>query len=126
MGGLKMARIASAIAVAAVLFAGGTAHGRFIIGVGISSCGSWTQARQTPRKDLAIIQWVFGYISSANTFAPRFVGNEEVAPLPDYIEGLDADALTASVDNYCREHPLDQISDAAKNLVMELELRTLR
>jgi hypothetical protein len=69
-----MARFA--ITVAAVLFAAGTAEAaaRFEMGSGNASCGAWTHDRQTLRTDdLLVVQWVFGFISSANTMRRYFI-----------------------------------------------------
>jgi hypothetical protein len=124
MGGLNMARFAHAIAVAAVLFAGSTAEGKLLVGAGIQSCGTWrTQDRQSS-SSIAVVQWVLGYISSANTFAPRtYLTPNEQEKVPDVLRGLDANAIITWMDNYCREHPLDQISTAASDLMMELLVR---
>jgi hypothetical protein len=132
-----MARFASAIAVAAVLFAGSTAEGRSetaegkertTVGSGLLSCGSWTQARQIRGTKISLVeQWVFGFISSANTYAPRaYMKPAEVALLPDYLDGLDADALLSWIDNFCREHPLEDVGTAAMFLLVELERRKLK
>jgi hypothetical protein len=105
-----MSRFACVIAVAAVLIIGSAAEGKSIIGVGAQTCGTWTQSRHSPM-DAAVVQWVLGYISSANMYEPN---------TPDFIQGTDYNAIIAWMDNYCRVHPLDRIDIAALALVGEL------
>jgi hypothetical protein len=58
------------------------------------------------------------YFCAANVFDA-----DEQENVPDVLRGLDANAIVTWMDNYCREHPLDQISTAASDLMMELLVR---
>jgi hypothetical protein len=94
-----MARIA--IFVSFTLFATSVlAQGerRAIFGVGVSSCGAWTQARQARSNSgvLGTTQWAAGYLSGLNT--------EPAAP--DALDGTDFDGIMGWIDNYCQTHPL--------------------
>jgi hypothetical protein len=80
------------------------------------SCGSWTEARAKglpyylPKR-----AWVQGYISALNIWDVRGVF--------DIIEGTDKDAITAWLDSYCQQHPIDHIADAAAKLADDLTAR---
>jgi hypothetical protein len=84
--------------------------GRFMIGVGASSCGTWLTKSHDRDWDV-LNQWVVGFVSGANLFGEN-----------DIIEstGVDYYALTSWMDNYCKAHPLDKIQWAAAKLVVEL------
>ena len=75
-----------------------------ILGVGLESCGAWTNR---PRPEMAV--WVFGFISRATIQNP---GN--------ILGKLDADALDAWMTNYCKDHPLEPIARGAQVLEREL------
>jgi hypothetical protein len=80
------------------------------IGLGTLSCGRWTTERQD-RKAFALEQWIFGFLSGVG-----FVGApSETNPL----NGTDAYAVLAWMDNYCRAHPLDRIMAAGGKFVLE-------
>ena len=81
-----------------------------VLGAGAVSCGKWTQQRQN-RNDMQIGGWALGFVSGANAMETNI----------DFLEAPDADAVLAWVDNYCRSHPLDQVSTALVHLVIELE-----
>ena len=75
------------------------------LGSGTKSCGAWTEDRRTPDTHAAFqdMQWVLGFLSGVG-----FMGQGEIDPL----NGLDAHAVWAWIDNYCRDHPLSRISGA--------------
>jgi hypothetical protein len=87
------------------------------LGVGNLECGLWTQARQSGDvyavwwKTL-ILGWVQGFLSGYNLYGPATF---------DITKGSDAEDLTKSVDNYCVEHPLNNIAGAADALVADLQ-----
>lgn len=78
-----------------------------MIGAGVDSCGTWTADRRSPNSAAALQdgQWVLGFLSGIG-----YEGRDDVDPL----QGLDAQAVWAWTDNYCRAEPLLNISDAAK------------
>lgn len=53
--------------------------------------------------------WVLGWVSAAGYY-----------DVHGDLKHTDADAIMAWVDNYCHDHPLDDISDAAEALVKAL------
>jgi hypothetical protein len=86
-----------------------------ILGSGAMSCGKWLANRTGDglvHQELHFSekQWVLGWLSAASVYNVRASGLRET----------DADAVTAWVDKYCGEHPLDLIAAAADSLVDEL------
>jgi hypothetical protein len=95
------------------LMAGGTeAIAYHLIGVGLSSCGTWTTDRRNPSAQLALMDasWISGFLSGIG-----YVGEGGADPL----KGMDANGVAAWVDNFCRAHPIDDIATAAEAFVRE-------
>jgi hypothetical protein len=64
-----------------------------IFGVGVGSCGAWTQARQAhSNSGVLATRWAAGYLSGLNT--------EPVAP--DALDGTDFDGIMGWIDNYVK------------------------
>ena len=86
------------------------------LGVGNLECGLWTQARQSGDvfavwwKTL-ILGWVQGFLTAYNVYGPHMF---------DVTSGAAADAVAEWTDNYCVQHPHDNIADAAEALIGEL------
>ena len=80
------------------------------IGVGLDPCGTWT-ADRTDRAvvTLPVEQWVVGYLSGVALWAPNL----------DPMKGIDAQAVWAWMDYYCRAHPQVTIRDAAEVFIQE-------
>src|SRR5271165_5759814 len=73
-------------------------------GAGLASCESWTTARRDQNVEvLAIQQWVLGFLS----------GLAETATI-DPLNGTDGEGVYAWIDNYCQEHPIDQLVTAVE------------
>ena len=68
-------------------------------------CGSWTAERRAQPYN-AELAWVLGYISRA-TESGR-------------LRKTDPDGIAGWIDNYCTQHPLERVSDAAYQLTVEL------
>jgi hypothetical protein len=83
------------------------------VGVGVS-CGAWQEARRA-RNVQAIGQesWVLGYVSASNAFAVATTQN-------DFLAAVDAEAIWAWLDNYCRQHPLEKLAKATDALIVDL------
>jgi len=76
------------------------------IGEGGSSCGTWTAERHsTSRGRFGVESWILGFLSGIG-----YVGDNGDDPL----KGMDADGVQAWIDNYCQNHPIDHIMDAAR------------
>jgi hypothetical protein len=74
-----------------------------LIGSGNRSCGTWTAEERDQRYPI-FGQWVLGFLSG--------IGYEG-APSSNPLQGMDAYGVFGWIDNYCREHPIDDIADAA-------------
>jgi hypothetical protein len=81
------------------------------LGAGMNSCGQWTKARVESGVSIADENWIQGFISSHNHYAP---GPNDLGM------GMKLDALRSWVDNYCSQHPADLLVFAAEALVIEL------
>ena len=89
------------------------AFGYTAIGEGISSCGKWTKSsRQDGLLHWQRKQWVLGFVSAARIFLRS-----------NFAENTDAHAMMGWIDNYCRDNPLDDITDATIALVIALKKR---
>jgi hypothetical protein len=112
---MKARFAALAIAIAAAV--PHQAHAVRYIGAGAETCGFWTEVRRYPGNpnDGSIKQWVLGFISGTA------LGGFGLDPKWgfDPLEGVDAYAVWAWVDNYCRAHPLEIIANAAKAFILE-------
>jgi hypothetical protein len=79
-----------------------------VIGAGAkTTCGKWLCERQSG--GFTISNWVLGFLSGVGTLAPDL----------DPLNRLDSDAVLHWIDNYCRAHPLDPITNALKAFVKE-------
>jgi hypothetical protein len=80
---------------------------KYLLGPGVSSCGTWTaDQRNDTNHDFYYVDeaWVLGFLSGIG------VGDPNSNPL----RGLDSNAVTAWIDNYCQAHPLVAIATAAE------------
>jgi hypothetical protein len=110
-------RFAGAAALAAVLqlavaATGAAWAGLMVYGFGSNSCGDWTLERSFRIGHLVAEQWLDGYLSGSDNETGH-----------DLLNGTDATAATAWVDNYCHSHPLDMVANAADHLIETLEAR---
>jgi hypothetical protein len=112
------------------------AYSGYVLGVGANSCGKWMEARKlrgTPAETMHTA-WVYGYLSAEAALLTSeargavFLGKNrqtliEKADIlnPKYI---DANAINAWMDNYCRAHPFETIADALRVLVAGLKDKT--
>lgn len=86
-------------------------HGGYMAyGHGTKSCGTWTNERSTEDISLdeaAMRGWVLGFLGGV-----AWTGIEH--------RGADSNGMLAWIDNYCQANPLDNVSDAAAELAIEL------
>jgi hypothetical protein len=112
-----MRLVASGIAAFALSIT--AANAITILSLVSSSCGSWTHERNLNSiKYVQMEGWVTGFISGwAVTWS-------DAQPKPvDPLEKMDQAALLEWINGYCASHPLDRLSQAASNLILELEAR---
>jgi hypothetical protein len=61
--------------------------------------------------------WALGFVSGSNWSQP--LGK-------DHLEGVNADAIEAWLDNYCRQNPFEKFPTAVTRLAQELSDRAAR
>jgi hypothetical protein len=123
-------------ALAMLMLSAMPAHSGYVLDVGANSCGKWTEARRvhgTPAEG-TYTSWIYGYLSAAAASlegearsAVFFGMNDKTLIEKANILGpqsIDADAINAWMDNYCRAHPLETIADALRVLLVGLEVKT--
>lgn len=117
---LKNCKRSNALALALVtacivspMSAGGT---YMVMGAGYASCGAYLADRRTNSDALnnMVQQWMFGYITAIHKFSDR------MPPPLRRLGDTDGDAILYYLDNYCKEHPLDKVINAADAMVLEL------
>jgi hypothetical protein len=79
-----------------------------LIGSGTNSCGTWTAYRRERQASL-FEQWILGFLSG--------VGYQGTGVGVDPLNGVDAGAVWAWMDNYCQAHPLDDVAEAGAAFV---------
>lgn len=104
--------LARAILAVALMTSSAGAGSYSFIGQGGASCGTWIAVRRE-RAASGFEQWILGFLSGVG--AEGNVVGSQTNPL----NGIDADAVWAWMDNYCRDHPLGQIIEAAEAFVVE-------
>lgn len=83
---------------------------RLQMGPGLVGCGDWLQDGSYLR-----LAWILGYLSRA-TFDHS----------GDMLYSVSSNSVKAWTDNYCRANPLNDLSDAAISLELELAARAAR
>ena len=78
----------------------------------ITTCGAWTEARASK---------VIPVIVQLRNFASGFVSGANFHYGNDFLKGIDGDALSGWLDNYCQQHPLQSFIDSVTALTLELE-----
>ena len=88
-----------------------------IKGAGARTCGSWLEERKQGHY-FEKLSWMQGFISAFNVY----VYTEHGGKNPNGIFGAtDADSLTAWMDKYCRENPLETVFSGTLVLIDELQ-----
>jgi hypothetical protein len=79
-------------------------------------CGKWASAPENSVVDIGFFSWLVGFVSGVNALAV-------MTGRSDFLHGYDGYSLAPWAKNWCRAHPLDQVSNAAEALVAELANR---
>jgi hypothetical protein len=95
-------------ALAVALMIGHSASAYDLIGAGTASCATWT-AHRSPKGDFQDEAWILGFLSGVG-----YMGSHETV---DPLHGVDAEAVVAWVDRYCRTHPLEMVVGAGSAFV---------
>jgi len=89
-----------------VLTARIAAEGQGVLGQGNVSCSSWLENHTS---DDARAAWILGYITAFNQYGSK--------PESDVSEGTTTEEMMVWIDNYCRNHPTDNVYKASAALV---------
>ncbi|RVD31409.1 hypothetical protein [Mesorhizobium sp. M4B.F.Ca.ET.017.02.2.1] len=111
-----MRRISLAVTVA-LLASGAHAMNYAVNGIGAASCGTWVNASHNIRQ--MGMSWVLGYLTAMNAHEASL----QHACCTNLVNTTDVDGVEVWVTNYCQANPLQDISDAAINLYIELKNR---
>src|ERR1700730_675572 len=73
-----------------------------VLGQGNVSCGSWLENRTGDDVQVAArTAWVLGYVTAFNQYGSK--------PEGDVSGGKSTEEMMAWIDNYCRQHPADNV-----------------
>jgi hypothetical protein len=110
---MTILRALSAAAMLAAATMPGGAQELPVLGQGNVSCGSWLDRRTAATAEAdTMIAWVLGYITAFNEYAAD--------PQADVTGGEGTEALTARIDDFCRENAAANLYQAAAALVEQL------
>ena len=78
---------------------------------GMPSCGNWISEREKSdnKPDYANRLWLLGYMSGIAAGTNK-----------NFLPGTDSDSIYLWMDNYCKSHPLKNVSDGGLYLYFEL------
>ncbi|MBB1361835.1 MULTISPECIES: hypothetical protein [unclassified Shewanella] len=94
-----------------------SASGEFMAyGLGSVSCGKYSSLSKNGSGHDMANQWVLGFVTAKNE-------SLHFEKVNSYLEGLDTQAITKYIENYCGTNPLDQLYSAANRLVYDLSLK---
>lgn len=82
---------------------------RFIFGAGALSCGQWTSKKPGEAMRISQTSWIQGFLSASSNYVN--------------IRETDFEALNKWVDQYCTQHPLDNIDKTAFELLAALRVK---
>jgi HdeA/HdeB family len=111
-----------AIAVAGFLLSSAAqiaAQEQAVLGQGNVSCQTWTGDRNSESGEAkARVAWVLGYITAFNQYGSKLEGR--------LYSGRSTEQITASIDNYCSQHPTDNVYGASIALIEEFRRKIER
>ncbi|MGH7827301.1 MAG: hypothetical protein ACREQ7_19250 [Candidatus Binatia bacterium] len=105
-------KITQAVAIAIITVSplvGYAQPGISVWGAGLFTCGEWIEHTKRAWPRAQYTDWVLGFLTSYNYYNP----SQQVAP-PDRA------SVSAWIDKYCRDNPLDRQFMAAAALLEEL------
>lgn len=89
------------------------AQERAVLGQGNVSCQSWSAGRKIDKGESdARVAWILGYITAFNQYGSK--------PQGDASEGRSTEQITTAIDDYCIQHPTDNVHRASTALIEEL------
>lgn len=91
-----------------LVFPDALADPRRLIGSAGLSCGEWINEKNEVVR-LGRRSWVLGYLSGLNALSSV-----------DFLKGFEVEGISAAIDKYCRENPLNDVADAATNVAGQM------
>ncbi len=79
-----------------------------VYGVGTGSCGEWVESIKDERSMFIKSAWVQGFVTATGRYGRL-------------MRVTDAAAMRGFVTQYCTQHPLETVEEAAANLVNTLQ-----
>ena len=102
-----------------VLTARIAAQEQAVLGQGNVSCSSWLENHKSDDvQGVARTAWILGYITAFNQYGSK--------PERDISEGKNTEEVMVWIDNYCKQHPADNVYRASAALVDEFRQKTGR
>ena len=94
--------------------------GSNIYSSGLDTCGKWNKQRGSSNINevaaaYVMRAWILGYISGVDAYT----SSDE----PYYIRNVDTSAIEQWIDGYCKDNPLDELWQAADQLLTKLATR---
>jgi hypothetical protein len=80
-----------------------------VYGIGAYSCGVWLSDAKNNNTHQTNVHWAMGWLSAAGVYNPAVK-----------LRHTDFYAVSAYMDKYCRENPLNSVYEGAASLVQEL------
>lgn len=93
-----------------LIFLSSNVNAYVVKGTGASSCGTYIEDQNSQVLSQINIHWVLGYITGYNMSTNKNIGGETDVP-----------AISQYLLNYCEKNPLDELEDAAYDLIKALE-----
>ena len=89
-----------------------SAEQRAVLGQGNVACQTWSADRKLGKGDSATrIAWILGYITAFNEYGSK--------PQGDVSAGSSTEKITTAIDDYCNQHPTDNVHRASAALIEE-------
>lgn len=88
-----------------------------MVGAGAQMCRTWSRHSAGSMVRMNDIQWAQGFFSGANLQAVLGGARSVLAPTEDMT------ALVTRIDDYCRAHPDNHVSEGAQEIWQELVAR---
>jgi hypothetical protein len=105
--------LAAAAMLVAVAAPAGAQEELPVLGQGNVSCSAWLDRRTADAAEAdTMVAWILGYITAFNQYAAD--------PQTDVTGGLETEALSARIDDFCRENSAASLYQASAALVEEL------
>lgn len=90
-----------------------------VLGQGNVSCGAWLNGRKGNDANASSrIAWVLGYVTAFNEY--------ESKPAGDVSGGKSTEKIMTWIDNYCGQHPTDDLYRASAALIDEFRQKLKR